>query len=154
MCAQVFAFTRLVYTPFPPGFCGASASSFMLLPMCACAGLMRAHRPYPSGAPSTGTGEVTSLELLSILRMVAHEYPLWHCPSLELEARTALEVAQAVNTVAWVVPLAVMLASHAEVQSFIGSRPQVWRDFVGLVKGDDSLSWLHEDVELMSRIGQ
>eukprot|EP00983_Pelagomonas_calceolata_P097478 1158254-Pelagomonas_calceolata.AAC.7 len=106
------------------------------------------------------------------------------CPSLELEARTALEVAQAVNTVAWVVPLAVMLASHAEVQSFIGSRPQpcrgaalhssdqvedntaavqippdsrilhVWRDFVGLVKGDDSLSWLHEDVELMSRIGQ
>ncbi|KAF5828400.1 RIC1-domain-containing protein [Dunaliella salina] len=100
-------------------------------------GLMRAHRPDPSSAPSPGSGEVTSLELLSILRMVAHEYPLWHCPSLELEARTALEVAQAVNTTAWVVPLAVMLASHAEVQPFIGSKPQVWRDLVELVKGDE-----------------
>jgi hypothetical protein len=39
---------------------------------------MRAHRPDPSKGPPPGMGAVSALELLSILRIVAHEYPLWH----------------------------------------------------------------------------
>lgn len=28
---------------------------------------------------------------------------------------------------------------------------QVWREFAELVKGDEGLSWLHEDVDLLCR---
>lgn len=122
------------------------ASSF--LPFGGLSGLMKQHRDSPYAA-SGCTGQAAS-ELLKCVTRAVSELPVWTSEEVEMCAVAVERLCREVGAVGWAVAMAVVLVDATTVTAFKQEQPEVWAEFVQLLYGDTSLSYLWEIVEVLT----
>lgn len=99
-----------------------------------------------------GAAEISAVELLSSLALAVEELPVWSGPDVEAEAHEAHALVRNLpgpEAASWSLALAVLLADATEVQAFKARQQKAWTNFVSLLKGDPTFSYMYDLVDLV-----